>query len=892
MISAGTDRASDPSPLSDRRSSCDTKFRPAAKRRTGVRNCVSHSERATAGSRPPWSRDRPPPFTGTPARYDASKCERAVNAAPAAALEPPMPASNAPLRPELARLLTAVRARFRRYVALRGLAVSVLAAVGVFWALLWIDDAWFALTRLELPVWLRMGLAGLAAVVLIGAPVVWIAAKLFADTSRRALALAVERRFPDLRGRLVLAVERSEDPGLAARESPFTAALADRAAADAAARVRDLPPGELFDPAPLRRVAVPALALLLGTVGFALWRTDAVDRLRNAYVDFAPVYRVRTTALQVAAVLPPGEEVKPLTPGETHRHPRGADLVLLVSVPTGEKPGGGPWRAPEQVTVERETARGATARGFALPDGPGRFRFALDEVRDGMTLWFSGGDYTDREPYRIAAVDPPRPRRVALSATFPAYTGLNRRGEDDALIPDLRPVRGAKATVPVGTAFDLILEANKPLADARVTVDGEPVPAAVAAAGGGGEAAAVRVPLVMLPPAPTGDEPDAAEKIPIPDGSVGVRPGARVAVELEDADGIRSQSPVRLALAGEVDEPPAVNVEPVGVSEVLTRTASVPFVGTISDGFGVAAARFLYRVTGGPPDPNAAPGDPGVGDEWLIRPFSVRPRGLPERFDVGDPTQSTGPDRDADRDAERFELASLDLQIGQRLTLVAAAEDANDLTGPGEGRGPERSFEIVTDDELLARLFDREVNLRRVFERSLEEVTAVADDLAAVSGETPAADVRRVAGLAVGELSQNAGQAEVVRSGFGEILAELRNNGVQTSAQTARLRDAILEPLAAIADDLFPEADRAAGALLAVSENEAAPAEVAAAADAARVRADRLADAMTAVLREMRDLAEFHEAVQDLQRLVERQEDLLDRTREEQKRDLLDGLFQ
>ena len=798
-----------------------------------------------------------------------------------------MPASNAPLRPELARLLTAVRARFRRYVALRGLAVSVLAAVGVFWALLWADDAWFALTRLELPVWLRMGLAALAAAVLVGVPVVWIIAKLFADTSRRALALAVERRFPDLRGRLVLAVERAEDPGLAARESPFTAALADRAAADAAARVRDLPPGALFDPAPLRRVAAPALALLLGTVGFTLWQSDALDRLRNAYVDFAPVYRVRTTALQVAAVLPPGEEVKPLTPGELHRHPRGADLVLLVSVPTGEKPGGGPWRAPEQVIVERETARGATARGFALPDGPGRFRFALDEVRDGMTLWFSGGDYTDREPYRIAAVDPPRPRRVALSATFPAYTGLNRRGDGGGLIPDLRPVRGAKATVPVGTAFDLILEANKPLAAARVTVDGEPVPAAIAA-GEEEDAAAVCVPLVMLPPEPTGDEPDAAEKISVPDGSVGVRPGARVAVELEDADGIRSQSPVRLALAGEVDEPPAVNVEPVGVSEVLTRTASVPFVGTISDGFGVAAARFLYRVTGGPPAPIAPPDDPGPGDEWLIRPFSIRPRDLPERFDVGDPTQSTGPDRDA----ERFELASLDLRVGQRLTLLAAAEDANDLTGPGEGRGPERSFEIVTDDELLARLFDREVNLRRVFERSLEEVTAVADDLAAVSGETPAADVRRVAGLAVGELSQNAGQAEVVRSGFGEILAELRNNGVQTSAQTARLRDAILEPLAAIANDLFPEADRAAGALLALSEGDAAPAELAAAADAARVRTDRLADAMTAVLREMRDLAEFHEAVQDLQRLVERQEDLLDRTREEQKRDLLDGLFQ
>ncbi|MEM9703342.1 MAG: hypothetical protein AAF907_12950, partial [Planctomycetota bacterium] len=111
--------------------------------------------------------------------------------------------------------------------------------------------------------------------------------------------------------------------------------------------------------------------------------------------------------------------------------------------------------------------------------------------------------------------------------------------------------------------------------------------------------------------------------------------------------------------------------------------------------------------------------------------------------------------------------------MGQILIVVVASEDANDLTGPGQGRGPERTFRIVSPEELLARLFDREVNLRRVFERSLEEVAAVGDDLALISAETDAADVRRTAGLAAGELGQNAGQAEAVRSGFQEILAEL-----------------------------------------------------------------------------------------------------------------------
>ncbi|QDT17309.1 hypothetical protein [Alienimonas californiensis] len=806
------------------------------------------------------------------------------------------------LRPELGRLLSAVRTRLRTYVLLRGLALVILTAIGVFWAALGLDDAWFYVTKLELPTWLRIGFDGAALLLLFSVAAIWLVGRLVVAAAPRDLALAVERRFPDLRGRLVLAVERAANPAVARQESPFTAALADRAAADAAERVRALPTGELFDPAPLRRDLALAAVLLAGTIAFAFWQTDAVRRLSDAYVELADVYRVRTTALSVAAVLPPGDERKLLTPGEPHRHPRGADLVLLIGVADGERPGGGPWTAPEKVTVTRETAGGATGRSFALPDGPGQFRFALDEVRDGMTVWLTGGDFVTRTPYVIEAVDPPRPRRVALSAKYPAYMQRNAQTADGGRAPEVGPIRGAKATVPVGTEFDLILEANKPLAAARVTIDGEPVPLALETAAG---ESAVRVPLTMLPPEPIdpadGDAP--ADSFSPAAGTVGVRPGARVAVELEDADGIRSQSPVRLVLAGLPDDPPNVRAEPVGVSDVLTRTASVPFVGTIEDDYGIASARFLYKLTGGEPAAAAPPdgGGDGAGEDvsgtvaeasadpqWRERRFRARPRNLPERFDVGD----RDPARTADRDAERFEVAGLDPQVGQTLTLVVVADDANDLTGPGVGRGPERSFRIVTPEELLAQLFDREVNLRRIFERSLEEVTAVGDDLALISPQTDEADVRRTAGLAASELGQNAGQAEAVQSGFREILAELLNNGVQTSNAVARLEELILQPLTEIADVHFLEADRAVGALRVAAESGAPPTERAALARTAAEATDRLAAAMAAVLREMEELAEYHELVRDFQQLVDRQGDLLDRTRQEQKTDLIDGLFE
>ena len=811
-----------------------------------------------------------------------------------------MPAP-APLRPELAGLLAGVRRRLRTYVLLRGAALTVCVAVGVFWAALWLDDAWFFLTRLELPAWARIGFDAAAALALLAAAGVWLVGRLVAPARRRDLALAAERRFPDLRGRLVLAVERAEDPSLAAAESPFTAALADRAAADAAARVAALPPGALFDPAPLRRAVALAAALAVGTGAFMVWQTGAVRRLSDAYLALAEVYRVRTTALRVAATLPPGEEVKDLTPGETHRHPRGADLSLTVTVPSGEKPGGGRWSAPDRVTVTRRTAGGATGRSFALPDGPGRFRFALDEVRDGMTLTFAGGDYVDRVPYVIEAVDPPRPRRVLLSAVYPDYTGLNRTDAAGAVAADRRPVRGAKASVPVGTAFDLILEANKPLADARVTVDGDPVPAALRSGNDDGKnaGASVAVPLAMLPPPPaaapadeTGPGP-AEPPVPVPPDSVGVRPDARVTAELVDGDGIRSQSPVRLVLAGILDEPPDVRAEPVGVSDALTRTASVPFAGFVEDDYGVADVRFRFRLAGDGTDggeedgPEGDAGETPTPDGWRTRGFRRAVAGRPGRVEVGAADAAVAGD-----DAERFSLASLDVRVGQLLTLAVVAEDGNTLTGPGVSAGPERTFEIVTDAELLARLFDREVNLRRVFERSLEEVVAAGDELALLAPDDGARRFRRVAAAASGELGQNAGQAAVVEGEFRSILAELLNNGVQTAPQVGRLESSILEPLAEIVGDLFPEADRAAGALRAAAEDARPPAELAAAAEAAAASVDRLADAMAAALTEMTDLAEFHEAVRDLQRLVDRQEALLDRTRDEQKRDLIDGLFE
>ena len=77
--------------------------------------------------------------------------------------------------------------------------------------------------------------------------------------------------------------------------------------------------------------------------------------------------------------------------------------------------------------------------------------FTIEEVREGMELWVAGGDSTNRVPYRIEVVDPPRVERVVLENRYPSYTRLSETDDDGNPIPDRVVLAGPIATVPAGT---------------------------------------------------------------------------------------------------------------------------------------------------------------------------------------------------------------------------------------------------------------------------------------------------------------------------------------------------------------------------------------------------------------------------------------------------------
>src|ERR1700719_3974320 len=145
--------------------------------------------------------------------------------------EPLAAGSARPLRPAIAGLLAQLKRRIRRYVLLEGTALVLIVLLSAFWLTLGIDWAYFRLTGLELPIWFREGVGITALVLAAAAALFWIGLRLIRRFRARALALVLERRFPEMGSRLIRDVEAVRARGgheSQQGESRLTAAMLER----------------------------------------------------------------------------------------------------------------------------------------------------------------------------------------------------------------------------------------------------------------------------------------------------------------------------------------------------------------------------------------------------------------------------------------------------------------------------------------------------------------------------------------------------------------------------------------------------------------------------------------------------------------------------------------
>ncbi len=825
-------------------------------------------------------------------------------------------------RPSINAVLARLRRRIRGYVLLEGAALLCVVCGVLFWLTLALDWTYFRLTALELPRWFREA-AVLSAVILVVAGLMfWIVLRYFARFRARALALVLERRFPELGMRLITAVEMAE--ARSGRETPLTAAMIERTIDEASQMSAALPLESVFDRAPLRRALVAAVLLVVSVGTFSVVDAAAVSRWVHAFVNRDAVYWSRETQLVVKAIVQPGDRVREFRNGQL-KHPRGVDLVLLVEVPEGAK-----TPASVELNYTLDGGRGSGSTEMAK-SGDRKFRHSISALLDSLSLWVSGGDYVSRTPLRVEVVDAPRLDQVTLDCDYPDYTGLDRDSQGNVTRHSVE-VQGSQVSLPMETAFVLRARANKPLVAVRIESETRRISiardrATIAVRSPSGDIG----PEQALPTPPTGSllsptgtaaeipflltakaDPKKAD-VPHPGSAAKAAPqrgeslsrlpiaipaDCRMRIELEDTDGITSVEPIRLVINGVVDQPPAVQTELRGISASITRKATIPVTGTITDDYGIAKAEFQFRVD--------------KEKDWRISPFRHAPVGTPKEFALR---------REESDNTERFEVLPLELKAGQRLILSVFAQDGDNLNGPHSTRSEEYAFQIVSDEELLSLLYVKEVNLRERFEKIISELEGVKKDLidhqgrangsVARSGNNgtgskPDANNRSrdaegdpeslgdlqtaIAVCAVRSLHQvrkNSVETASVEESFRGLLDELVNNAVHTQQMADRIGQQIVQPLHLANEKDFPAADEAIGLFkLAIDSRRDPVPQIENSVRTVTALIGRLKRALA----EMQDLVKFHEAIARLQGMIKDQEQIIDTTKQEQKKKRLKEL--
>jgi hypothetical protein len=789
-------------------------------------------------------------------------------------------------------LITALRSKVRRYAILSGLFQVLPLAITVFWLTAAVDAGWFALQKLELPVGLRVIL--LFTMVSGG---VWqivrhVLSPLFLPIRDTDIALLLERHFPQFQDRLITTVEGTNGyPS----SGPVVSSMLNRTADQASAVAGNVHADDVFDFGPLKKRGVLSGILLLSLVGCSLVQPGALGRWWNAFVLCKESYHLRTSTLDFYLIAQPGDrhvEFRTVDGDRLHLHPRGADLELVMIVPGGDSPAGKPWVVPQRARVDVIRGDGTISRTYISQTTGNQFRFILTRLQEPVSIEVLAGDFRTPRPLNIRTVTPPGIDTIQLDCSYPAYTGWNQQMETAIAI------QGSEVALPLETEFQLRAVSNKPLQSVRIVTDGFELAGDQSSCiitsrndqqitnresgpllSGDGLTIEARFRVVT-----SATPEDQLDLVPMLDASspdvdelhlagLPVSSNSSLRFFLHDKDDVTSATPESLRVRGISDKPPVISTRTRGVGNSITRRAVIPMTGKIQDDYGLQSAGFQFLVDD--------------ETEWRPRPFrNVFPTGT-SAYRLGDGDDSK---------PEQFSVQPLDLTEGQTLAVAVVAADGCTVPKPNATRAEPIVFRIVSNEELLALLYSREINLRRRFEEVIQELNSVKDDLqfhqdVARRVDTDGVDSKSEDRIGLTTCATRCGNSlrrqnnelTAIAESFEEIVLQLINNAIPPQQLAEAMRTDIVRPLSVITEEPMDVADRSVSEFRVAATSGQVVSELV----AASIRdVSSVISQLRAILENVRDMAEFHEALRDLKDILEEQQRILNETKREQIKNL------
>ncbi len=744
----------------------------------------------------------------------------------------PLPPQQAVLPPAIRNVLNTVRRRIRTYVWLQGVAAILIFAGLAFWALLGLDRFFEPSPAIRK--------FGLVITAVAGCYVAWryLLRRMAVPISDSSAAVLLERRFPSLQEHVLTAVDFAARPDAAETYNAQLVRDTQESAVAAIARVR---PQELFKRGPLVRSLIGAFAAVLSIGAFAIFAHESfgfwLERLAMSEKPWP-----RRVHLEVVGFPPDDSGVR------TAKLAQDDDFELLVHANTQG------YEVPDQVEIRFRLADGRYGRDTMIRVGEAvasnqdhqLFRYQFKRVASDLQFDIVGGDDRVRDLH-LQVVERPELFDIEVECVYPAYLQRESR---------LLPVTGGMR-IPEGTRLVLHAGSTKPLVSANIRHAN-----------------------------PEDSSKPAEAKLDFSDKARKdlsweygpLRADDVLFVNATDTDGVSARDPYRISLAVVPDESPEVAARLSGIGSAVTPDAVLPFVGKVTDDYGLGDVWLEYQVEGGTP---------------VSYPLAAQPNGEPLLETLGD-----------------FDLRGLDprtgqrallLTPGQRLSIAIKAADRYDLSDtPHVGSSQQFVLEIVTPSDLLALLERRELSLRQRYEAIFEKMTDTRNLLARVEfgnepkdGQTGDSEdnepesperVQARRQLRVTGAQQNVVQSrdEVagIAAGFDDLGEELTNNRIDNTDLKNRLREQIAVPMHRIAKELMPE-------LLAqvklLQENVKDPAKGQPELVKSLAMTDTVLVEMKKILDRMLELETYNEVVNLLRDIIRDQDEINRETKERQK---------
>lgn len=338
--------------------------------------------------------------------------------------------------------------------------------------------------------------------------------------------------------------------------------------------------------------------------------------------------------------------------------PRGADLTITVATSGSDVQSCDLYVQRERSGWEKKTQVTSEELRKTQDARRNTFRFRLTNLTSSVQYYARAND-GQSNAYTATVVDRPAIVGVRVRYHYPAYT---RRGSESAQ-------EGAgNVSALIGTRVGVEMTANKPIHDATLELDGK-----------GFHTLRVE-----------------GEKMI---GSLTVRKDGAYTVLLRDEHGFTNLDPPQYTIQAIADRTPEVSLTKPKTDLELVPDATLPLSTIARDDYGIAGLKLRHRTEhADKPSPNF--------------PVSRFPRSLS--------LPAPSPPRREVTSAARWNLAGLDLLVGDVLTFFVEAQDNDDVNGPHTAKSDVRRVRIISHEEMEMRLNALMSDVRQMLDRIIQ----------------------------------------------------------------------------------------------------------------------------------------------------------------------------